>query len=175
MAAGCPAYASSLGRAILAFLPEDEAQAILDRSDLQPITSRTMVDPRRLRAELRRVHTRGYVVNDQEIADGLRGVAAPILGASQRPIAALNISIPRPLNSPDRDRNVLGPRSDGNRARDERAREPIVHRVTGRMLDTAMRSPQHQFLVELPSHAVVAGMSLIVFVLDRREPRPECC
>ena len=104
-----PAYASSLGRAILAFLPEDEAQAILDRSDLQPITSRTIVDPRRLRAELRRVHTRGYVVNDQEIADGLRGVAAPILGASQRPIAALNISIPRPLNSPDEIETFLAP------------------------------------------------------------------
>lgn len=104
-----PAYASSLGRAILAFLPEAEVESILDRSDLQPITSHTIVDRRRLQAELRRVRARGYVVNDQEIADGLRGVAAPVLGASQRPIAAVNISIPRPLNSPDEIEEVLAP------------------------------------------------------------------
>ncbi len=104
-----PAYASSLGRAILAFLPQEEAEAILDRSDLQPITSHTIVDRRRLEAELRRVRARGYVVNDQEIAEGLRGVAAPVLGATQRPIAAVNISIPRPLAGPDEIDKVLAP------------------------------------------------------------------
>jgi PcaR/PcaU/PobR family beta-ketoadipate pathway transcriptional regulator len=104
-----PAYASSLGRAILAFLPEEEAQAILDRSDLKPITSHTMVDPRRLKAELKRIRARGYVVNDQEIADGLRGVAAPVLGATGRPIAAVNISIPRPLTGPGEIEKELAP------------------------------------------------------------------
>lgn len=105
-----PAYASSLGRAILAFLPEDEAQSILDRSHLEPITRQTIVDPRRLKAELKRVRARGYVINNQEIADGLRGVAAPVLGASQRPIAAVNISIPRPLTAPDELDAVIAPR-----------------------------------------------------------------
>jgi len=105
-----PAYASSLGRAMLAFLPERDAEEILDRSSLEPITEKTIVDPRRLKAELRRIRARGYALNDQEIAPGLRGVAAPILSASQRPIAAINISVPRPLTEPNEMENVLAPK-----------------------------------------------------------------
>jgi PcaR/PcaU/PobR family beta-ketoadipate pathway transcriptional regulator len=104
-----PAYASSLGRAILAFLPEDEAELIIADSKLEKITENTIVDPRRLKAELRRIRARGYAVNDQEIALGLRGVAAPVLSASQRPVAAINISIPRPLKTPDEIENVFAP------------------------------------------------------------------
>lgn len=104
-----PAYASSLGRAILAFLPEEEADAVIAGSDLKRITENTIVEPRRLKAELVRIRTRGYAFNDQEIAIGLRGVAAPVLSASQRPIAALNISITRPLTSPREIEQVLAP------------------------------------------------------------------
>ena len=104
-----PAYASSLGRAMLAFLPELEAQAIIVRSELKRITSHTIVDPKRLQAELGRVRARGYVVNDQEIAEGLRGVAAPVLGVSGRPLAAVNVSVPRPLSGPNEIDDVLAP------------------------------------------------------------------
>ncbi len=91
-----PAYASSLGRAMLAFLPADEAGSILDRSDLVAITSHTITDRGRLMGELERIRERGYALNDQEIAEGLRGVAAPVLTADRRPLAAINVSIPRP-------------------------------------------------------------------------------
>jgi IclR family pca regulon transcriptional regulator len=104
-----PAYASSLGRAILAFLPEDEVDRILADSRLERVTEHTIVEPRRLKAELRRIRNRGYAVNDQEIAIGLRGVAAPVLSASERPIAAVNISIPRPLKTPTEIEAVLAP------------------------------------------------------------------
>jgi IclR family pca regulon transcriptional regulator len=104
-----PAYASSLGRAILAFLPEDEVDLILADSRLERVTEHTIVEPRRLKAELRRIRNRGYAVNDQEIAIGLRGVAAPVLSASERPIAAVNISIPRPLKTPTEIEDVLAP------------------------------------------------------------------
>ncbi len=92
-----PAYASSMGRAMLAFLPEAEAEAVLDRSDLRPLTEYTITDRRRLMAELRRIRMRGYAVNEQEVALGVRGIAAPILSAAGRPVAAINISTPRPL------------------------------------------------------------------------------
>lgn len=105
-----PAYASSLGRAQLAFLPEEEAEEILDRSELTPITSHTIINRRRLTAELKRIRSRGYALNDQEIANGLRGVAAPVLAASGRPIAAINISVPRPLSEPGEIENVLAPK-----------------------------------------------------------------
>jgi IclR family pca regulon transcriptional regulator len=104
-----PAYASSLGRAQLAFLPPDEAEDIIDRSHLERITGHTIVNRRRLTADLRRIRERGYALNDQEIADGLRGVAAPVLSATGRPIAAINISIPHPLRAAGEIEDVLAP------------------------------------------------------------------
>jgi PcaR/PcaU/PobR family beta-ketoadipate pathway transcriptional regulator len=104
-----PAYATSMGRAILAFLPEQEAEAILDRSDLRSITEHTMTDRRRLKAELQRIRARGYSTNDQEMAIGLRGVAAPIMSSTGRPVAAINLSIPRPLGPTEIEKS-LAPR-----------------------------------------------------------------
>jgi DNA-binding IclR family transcriptional regulator len=92
-----PAYASSLGRAILAFLPEDEVQRLLDEHEPHAITDRTITDRRRLLAELRRIRTLGYAFNDQQLVMGIRGIAAPVMGVSGRPIAAINLSIARPL------------------------------------------------------------------------------
>jgi IclR family pca regulon transcriptional regulator len=104
-----PAYASSLGRAMLAFLPDEEAQDILERSELKAITDKTIVDPRRLNAELKRIRARGYALNEGEIAPGLRGIAAPVL-AGGRPIAAVNISIPRPVDDVREMEDSLAPR-----------------------------------------------------------------
>lgn len=104
-----PAYASSLGRAILAFLPEDEADALISQSELTAITESTMTDARRLKSELRRIKSRGYAINNGEIASGLHGVAAPVFGAGERPIAAINISIPRPLSDPEEVERELAP------------------------------------------------------------------
>jgi PcaR/PcaU/PobR family beta-ketoadipate pathway transcriptional regulator len=96
-----PAFASSMGRAMLAFLPESEAQAVLDRSVLRPLTEYTMTDPQRLLAELRRIRAHGYALNEQEVALGVRGIAAPILSAAGRPVAAINISTSQPLTPPE--------------------------------------------------------------------------
>jgi DNA-binding IclR family transcriptional regulator len=92
-----PAWSTSLGRAILAFMPEDDVAAILDRSTLEPSTEKTIVDRDRLRAELGRIRRRGYAINDGELVNGLFGIAAPVFGVSGEPIAAINLSIPHPL------------------------------------------------------------------------------
>jgi IclR family pca regulon transcriptional regulator len=92
-----PAYASSLGRAMLAFLPEAELTALLGERALEPITEHTITDRRRLLAELGRIRSRGYAINDQELVIGIRGIAAPVFGVSGRPVAAVNLSIARPL------------------------------------------------------------------------------
>jgi len=94
-----PAYASSMGRAMLAFLPEAEARNILARSDLQPLTPHTITDRDRLMAELQQIRSRGYAINEQEVALGVRGIAAPILDEHGRPVAAINISTPQPLEA----------------------------------------------------------------------------
>jgi IclR family pca regulon transcriptional regulator len=105
-----PAYASSLGRAILAFLPEEEAESIIDRSELKQLTDHTIVNRKRLTAELKQIRERGYALNDQEIANGLRGVAAPVLTEFGQPLAAINISIPHPLTGPEEIEDVLAPK-----------------------------------------------------------------
>jgi PcaR/PcaU/PobR family beta-ketoadipate pathway transcriptional regulator len=105
-----PAYASSLGRSILAFLPEEQAAAIIDRSELKAITTHTIIDRKRLLAELELIRERGYALNDQEIANGLRGVAAPVLTEAGAPLAAINISIPHPLKGPAEIEDELAPK-----------------------------------------------------------------
>ena len=105
-----PAYAASLGRAMLAFMPEDEAMDIIDRSELVSITSHTIADRKLLLSELRKIREQGYAFNNQEIANGLRGVAAPVLTDDGRPIAAINVSIPHPLKGPEEIEEVLAPK-----------------------------------------------------------------
>ena len=94
-----PAHATSMGRAALAFLPDDERDAILDGVELTPITEHTITDRRRLQAELRRIRNRGYAVNEQQMVAGIRGVAAPVFGILGRPIAAVNVSLTRPFEA----------------------------------------------------------------------------
>lgn len=103
-----PTYATSMGRVMLAFLPPDEANAILDRSDIQPLTNATLVDRADLQRELQRIKKLGYAYNDQGVAVGVRGIAAPILDGKGRAVAAVNLSIARPL-TPDEVKNDLAP------------------------------------------------------------------
>jgi IclR family pca regulon transcriptional regulator len=105
-----PAFASSLGRSILAFLPQEQAESIIDRSDLTQITSHTIVNRKQLLAELKTIRERGYALNDQEVANGLRGVAAPVLTETGKPIAAINVSIPHPLTGPEEIEDEIAPK-----------------------------------------------------------------
>lgn len=94
-----PAYATSLGRSILAFLPAAECRAILDRSDMRALTPQTLTVRADVEASLEEIRSLGYAYNDQGVAPGVRGVAAPILDAAGRPVASINLSIARPLTS----------------------------------------------------------------------------
>jgi IclR family transcriptional regulator, pca regulon regulatory protein len=87
-----PAYATSMGRVLLAGLSEDDLSRYLAEADLAPITGRTVTDPDRLREILRDVAKQGYAIVDQELEEGLRAVAAPIHGAGGAVTAAVNLS-----------------------------------------------------------------------------------
>ncbi len=87
-----PAYATSMGRVLLAGLSEDDLNRYLAEADLAPITGRTVTDPDRLREILRDVAKQGYAIVDQELEEGLRAVAAPIHGAGGAVTAAINLS-----------------------------------------------------------------------------------
>lgn len=86
-----PAYCTAVGKAILAFLPDDEVDAVIRRG-LRPVTPNTITDPDRLRTELRRVADRGYAVDDRENEIDVRCVAAPVFDHNEQVVGALSVS-----------------------------------------------------------------------------------
>lgn len=87
-----PAYATSMGRVLLAALPDEELEAYLKDIRLDRLTSRTIGSAAALRTELQRVRAQGWALVDQELEEGLRAVAAPIRDRAGRVVAAVNLS-----------------------------------------------------------------------------------
>ncbi|NKT11634.1 helix-turn-helix domain-containing protein [Rhodococcus hoagii] len=87
-----PAFATSMGRVLLAGLSPAELDAYLARVDLTPITGRTIATPAALRDELDKIRVDGFCVVDQELEEGLRSLAAPIRDRDGTVVAAVNIS-----------------------------------------------------------------------------------
>ena len=88
-----PAYATSMGRVLLAALPEAELSARLARIDMRPLSPTPSPTPTALRAVLERVRRQGWAAVDQELEEGLRSLAVPIRDASGTVVAALNVSV----------------------------------------------------------------------------------
>jgi len=87
-----PAYATSMGRVLLAALPEDRAREIIAASHPAPLTSRTRTDVEVILAELGEVRTQGWSLVDGELEEGLRSLAAPLHDREGTVVAAVNIS-----------------------------------------------------------------------------------
>jgi len=88
-----PAYATSMGRVLLAGLADEALNAYLDRVRLSRLTNHTVRTVTALRAELTRVRTRGYAVVDQELEEGLRAIAAPVHDRGGTVVGAVNVSV----------------------------------------------------------------------------------
>jgi len=88
-----PLHCTSMGKAILAHLPEEELSELLDRITFSQLTHRTITTREALLEELEKVRKQGYAVNDEELSVGLRSIAAPIM-QDNRPVAAINIAVP---------------------------------------------------------------------------------
>jgi IclR family pca regulon transcriptional regulator len=88
-----PAYATSMGRVLLAALPAEQLDAYLARAELRPLTPRAIDNAADLRAQLQRIREQGgWALVDQELEEGLRSIAAPIHDANGRTVAAINLS-----------------------------------------------------------------------------------
>lgn len=87
-----PAYCSSLGRVLLAALPDAEARALLALIEPRKLTPRTQTDRERLIDVLHQVRADGFCLVDQELEIGLRSIAVPVRNASGQVIAAMNVS-----------------------------------------------------------------------------------
>ncbi|MFA4929069.1 MAG: IclR family transcriptional regulator C-terminal domain-containing protein [Patulibacter sp.] len=87
-----PAYATALGRVLLAGLPDDRVADLLEQVEPVPLLPRTIVDRSALRAEIRKVREQGWALVDQELEEGLVAIAAPVRDRTGRVVAALNLS-----------------------------------------------------------------------------------
>jgi IclR family pca regulon transcriptional regulator len=87
-----PAYATSMGRVLLAGQSDEWLDGYFATAPLKTITSHTISDAKRLRTELSRIRRAGYALVDQELEDGLRSIAAPIRDSDGRVVAAVNLS-----------------------------------------------------------------------------------
>jgi DNA-binding IclR family transcriptional regulator len=88
-------YSSSMGKSILAYLPSEERDAILDAiSPMQAFTPNTITDRDALLQELDRVCSQGYALDNIEVEDNVRCVGAPIFDHMGYPFAAMSLSGP---------------------------------------------------------------------------------
>lgn len=88
-----PAFCTSMGRVLLAALPEGGAAAVLAAGPLPARTPLTRTTPEAVMAEIARVREQGYALIDQEVELGLRSIAVPLLNGRGQTVAALNVGL----------------------------------------------------------------------------------
>jgi IclR family pca regulon transcriptional regulator len=96
-----PAYCTAMGKAILAFVAEDRLEEVLAHTDFASRGPNTLTDAKAFRDELAEIRRSGLAVNDEELAYGLRSIAAPVYSHAGEVVAALNLAIHRTMVSMD--------------------------------------------------------------------------
>jgi DNA-binding IclR family transcriptional regulator len=94
-----PAYTSAIGKTLLAALDPEETARRLDGAELTRLTAHTIVSVPALLEELERTRQRGYGIDDEEFAIGLRCIAVPIRDHDGKVVAAISVSMPTPRYS----------------------------------------------------------------------------
>ena len=91
---GEPAYCTSLGKTIIAFLPDTQLEEYLQKIELTPFTPNTVISKDKLKEELIQIKENGYSIDDEELSVGLRCVGAPLFDHSGQALYAISISGP---------------------------------------------------------------------------------
>lgn len=89
-----PAYCTSLGKAILAFLDEETRRSLIDKMDLVPHTPRTTTDKAALWEELQLTAQRGYSISDEELTVGMKAISVPIINRNRLVEGSFGVSYP---------------------------------------------------------------------------------
>jgi IclR family pca regulon transcriptional regulator len=88
-----PAYCTSMGKVLLAFLEPEERDALIERSALVQRGPNTLTTGKSLSTELERVRHDGFAINNEELAYGLRSIAAPVRDHDGAVAAAVNLAV----------------------------------------------------------------------------------
>jgi IclR family transcriptional regulator, KDG regulon repressor len=97
-----PVYTTSIGKALLAYLTEEEQDRILGSINLRKLTDASLVDRKLLRENLELVRERGYSTDEGETLADLNCIAASVKDASGKVIAAINLTGEKAQTSPER-------------------------------------------------------------------------
>ncbi len=89
-----PLHCSSVGKALLSALPDSEVRRILNRRGLPQVTAKTLHTKASLRTNLGAARQRGYAIDNEEHAVGLRCVAAVVFDENAEALAAVSVSGP---------------------------------------------------------------------------------
>lgn len=92
--ASLPLHCGASSKILMAFLPEEEWDRIIEREGLRRYTSHTITDPEKLKQHLREIRERGYAFSDQEVDRDVRAIGAPILNDNGKLVAGLSIAGP---------------------------------------------------------------------------------
>ncbi|MEV4944884.1 IclR family transcriptional regulator [Streptomyces sp. NPDC053755] len=103
-----PAHCTSVGKMLLASLPEPELDARIAGRELASMTPNSITDPAALRAALARIRERGIATEHRESNPDVSCVAAPVRDTSGRVVAALSVSAPVIRWSPEREAELAG-------------------------------------------------------------------
>jgi len=88
-----PATATSMGQVLLADLPEPELDQALRTASQSNVVPRVKLTRRELDTVLAEVRKRGWALSDEQLALGIRSIAAPVRDASGRTVAAVNVTV----------------------------------------------------------------------------------
>jgi IclR family transcriptional regulator, pca regulon regulatory protein len=97
-----PAYCTSLGRVLLAALPKPQAKEVIEATDRQSFTDKTLTSVKDLMAEIDRVREQGYSFIDQELETNSRSVGVPIRNYDGNTVAAVTVGLHLSRSAPDR-------------------------------------------------------------------------
>ena len=95
-----PAYASSMGKALLAYLAPEDLEEYLETVQFERRSERTITSVEALREELTRIRERGYAFSEGEHRPNVRSIAAPIFSYEGDPVAAICVAHYTPFDEP---------------------------------------------------------------------------
>ncbi|HST56257.1 MAG TPA: IclR family transcriptional regulator [Solirubrobacteraceae bacterium] len=104
-----PAYCTSMGKLLLAHLPEQEQRERIANMKLTRRGPNAITSKKALRTELEHVREESFAVNDQELAAGLHSISAPVRSESRDVVAAVNMAAHSSMISLEELVDALGP------------------------------------------------------------------
>jgi IclR family transcriptional regulator, pca regulon regulatory protein len=104
-----PAYCTSMGKLLMAYLPENEQRDLINEIKLDKRGPNSITSKKALRTELEHVREENFAVNDQELAPGLHSISAPVRSETREVVAAVNMAAHNSMISLEELVDALGP------------------------------------------------------------------